>query len=235
MNSTCNAILISKVDYGDNDMIITCLTEALGLKTFFYKGAKIKKNKLGLTPLRLVEISYFEFQSNSLANIRRIQSSIHLNKLYSNPIKITVLFFLADYIHQIIGKIHHSEKHLYEDLKNELIWLNSTDEVTNYPIFWLIFWIKKLGLKPHTSSGSYFDIETARFLDIMPNNTTFYHGIEMEKLGELFEESRLEILSIELKKQERKKMMEALISYSKYHIPEFRDLKSLEVLQTVLS
>jgi DNA repair protein RecO (recombination protein O) len=199
-----------------------------------YKGGK-KRNTANSLPLRIVEISFFQLNEHSLASINTIQASFSQTNLYSSPVKTSILFFMGEFLNQLLSKIQYTEAHLFEEIKQELIWLNETEELANYPIFWLIQWIDKLGIKPLSSEGNYFDIEAAQFSQKELNSVLFVYGEEMRQLANLFQEDRITILSYPLTKASRKVILNALISYCTFHIPEFKQFKSIEVLQTVFN
>lgn len=232
MKFSCKAIVLKRINYSETSVIISCFTKEFGVKSFLYKGGK-KKNNAVLMPLKIVDIQYYQHNADSLANVTTIQTDVVLNNLYLNPIKTSLLFFMNEFLGQLLVKIQFTEPHLFEEIEQELIWLDASDELTNYPLFWLIQWTEKLGIKPTISVGSYFDIETARFLEHAPNSTMYHHGDEVAKLATLFSCQRLEILSYVLTKNERTKLLNVLLDYYRIHLPEFRELKSIEILQTV--
>jgi len=232
VKETCKAIIIKRISYSDTSVIISCFTKSSGLKSFIYKGGK-KKNAATLLPLRIVEINYYQHNEDALASINSINSTAALSNLYQHPVKTSILFFMNEFLGQLLGKIQYAEPHLFEEIEQELIWLNESEEITNYPVFWMIRWIEKLGLKPSTSSGKFFDIESARFSDHKPDGVLYHFGDEMETLSFLFRQDRLTILSYPLKKNDRKKLLNVLMDYCRFHIPEFKTFKSVEILQTV--
>lgn len=235
MKGFCSAIVLKQINYGDASVIISCFTKEQGLKSFIYKGGK-KKNKAVLFPLRLVEINYYQHNEDALASVNSIQAAMTLPNLYQNPIKASVIFFISEFLNQLLNKIQYTETNLFEEIKQELIWLNETDELAKYPIFWLIKWIEKLGLTPTvTEKASCFDIESAQFCQSSFSGRHYFSGEEMQKLAYLFMQDRLKILSYPLNKNERNTIFDALVAYCLFHIPEFKQFKSVEILKTVLT
>lgn len=235
MKATCKAIVLRQFSYSETSIIISCFTKEHGIKSFLYKGGKKKKNAAVLLPLKIVEINYYQHTIDSLASINSIHTATALNNLYQNPIKTSLVFFMGEFLNQLLHKIQYAEAHLFEEIQQELIWLNESEEVTNYPIFWMIKWIDYLGLKPTLGEGNYFDIEMAQFTKHQTNSLLFHYGETIGKLAQLFTLNHLEILSYSLHKTERTKIIEALIDYYKFHVPEFKNFKSVDVLQTVLN
>lgn len=233
MKSSCQAIVLRQFNYSDTSVIISCFTKEFGVKSFLYKGGK-KKNSSVLLPLRIVEINYYQHKEHSLANANTIFVANPLVALYQNPIKSSVLFFMSDFLNQLLSKIQYTETNLFQEIQQELIWLNESEEFANYPIFWMIQWIEKMGIKPVVKAGNFFDIEGGQILSKATNSLFFFQGEEIIKLAQMFQSDRLNILSISLTKKERTVILDALISYCKFHIPEFNKFKSVEILQAVL-
>lgn len=234
MNATCKAIVLRQISYSETSIIVFCFTQDKGVKSFLYKGGK-KKRATGILPLKILEISYYQHREDALASINSVQTAVALPDLYLNPIKTSILFFLGEFLNQLLNKIQYTEQHLFEEIEHELIWLNESTEFANYPIFWMIQWIEKLGIKPSLSDGEYFDIEAARFTHQNPKSLFYQKGAEMQTLSYLFTQERLSILSYSLTKNERTKIFNTLVDYYRFHIPEFKNFKSIEILQTVLN
>lgn len=199
-----------------------------------YKGGKRKNTSITL-PLRVVEINFYQHNESALASITSISVSQAQTNLYQNPIKTSVLFFMSEFLNQLLAKVQYSEPNLFDELRQELIWLNESNEMANYPIFWTIQWIEKLGIKPTVADGSFFDIELAQITAKETTSLFFYQGEEIRKLAILFQSQRIDVLSFQLSKIERSRILNVLMDYCKFHIPEFKKFKSIEVLQTVLS
>lgn len=234
MKKNCRAILLKRTNYGDSSVIINCLTEENGLQSFIFKEAK-KKNASVLMPLRVVEINYYQREESNLPSTFDVHSALSLVSLYSHPIKTSILYFISEFLMQILKKTQHSDLGYYQELIDELKWLDASDELANYPIFWMITWIRKLGIQPIQSEGIFFNIETAQFLNHQPLTAFYYEGDTIKKLADLFQQDKLHILSYNLTKREREFLLEVLLAYFKFHIPEFRELTSIEVLKTILS
>jgi DNA repair protein RecO (recombination protein O) len=234
MNATCKAIILKQISYSETSLIVFCFTQDKGLKSFMYKGGK-KKRSTAILPLKILEISYYQHREDSLASISSVQTATSLPSLYQHPVKISILFFLGEFLNQLLSKIQYTEEYLFEEIEQELIWLNESTEFANYPIFWLIQWIEKLGLKPSLSEGDYFDIESAQFTRHNPKSLFYQKGEEMRILSFLFTQERLPILSYSLTKNERTKIFNTLVDYYRFHVPEFKSFKSVEILQTILN
>lgn len=233
MKATCNAILLKRINYGESSVIISCVVKESGVKSFIFKGAK-KKNSSVLLPLRIVEITYYQREESDLATAYEVHSNLTLTNLYNHPVKTCLLFFMSEFLVQLIHKIQYAESDYYDFLIDELKWLDASDELANYPIYWMIIWIRKLGIQPIQGRGTYFDIEAAQFFVHQPFSHHFYEGETIMSLSEMMTEDKIAILSTKLNKTERSYLLDVLISYFQFHIPEFKMLSSIDVLKTVL-
>lgn len=92
-----NAIVLSKIKYGEHDLIIRCYTKQFGVVSFLQKGIlKSKKGKVKkayfqlLTQLEL-EITY---QNNrSLQYIKEVKPHVIYATLHNNILKVPLLCF----------------------------------------------------------------------------------------------------------------------------------------------
>jgi DNA repair protein RecO (recombination protein O) len=120
---------------------------------------------------------------------------------------------------------------------DELKWLDHTTEFTNYPIYWLLELTQYLGFYPLVvdENGTYFDLEDGQFVAFAPRNHTSQKSETVDFLRQIIGDSKEEILALSVSKIDRKKLMNLLFDYYRFHIPNFKELKSIEVIESLWS
>ncbi len=233
------AIVLKAIRYGDNSLIVKLLTEQNGLQSFMVKGAFGKNAKIRAAlfqPLTLLNIVCAKSKGDlgylKEAGIEYAYQDIPIN-INKNAIVLFICELLSKSIQdsetdlELFGFIHHSLTHL-------------DDMTANYADFPLKFALKLadfLGFSPNITSYQpdfVFDMEEGCFRHDATNDILIID----KKLSRLFynlcDNSILDDNHLNVNLQERRQLIEAVIAYYKLHVSGFNELKSADVLKTVL-
>ena len=219
--------LLSFIKYGENDAILHCFTEDEGFQSYFLKGIYSKKNKKKafLLPLNQLNITVNNNKNTGIKTISKFEM-VQLNDIYTDIKANSVIFFVADFLNQI----------LKNESKNEIIF-NSIQELAdqlerkNYRSH-LIFLVKILriqGVSPLLSEGNYLDPETGVF---SPSETHHLFDAEVSSLWKAILAAS-DPYEIVISKTLRRNFLDSLLVYYHYHFSDFRTPDSLEVLQQI--
>jgi len=198
-----------------------------------FQGAKKKKGVV-LLPLSPIEFSYYQKEESQLAKMTDATLYQSFATIPFDPVKSTVIFFqveiLANVLHEGV-----TDKQLYLFLEEELAWLDTNDTLANYPIYWMLQISQHLGLYPLKTEDQtpYFDVENGEFLSYIPTNFTYKSGREVDVLGLLLALPKEALLHYVIPKELRKQVLQLLLVYFKYHIPNFNPTNSLEVIESI--
>lgn len=236
MKTVEQGIVLGKTDYSETSLVLRILTKNNGLQSFLFQGAKKKKGTVVL-PMQPIEFGYYKRTDSQLGKITEWNTLFPITALSVNPIKSCICFFMAE----VIGNLVHQgqpDQALTEQLFEELAWLNETEEMSAYPLWFLADCIKHAGITPEDDEGrqhTLLDFKRGCFTSLEPDHP-FYHlsaGIEWCKAA--LEMERNEFLAYHIPKTERILAMDALLAYLSYQISGWREVKSLEVIRTVIS
>lgn len=234
MQLVLNGILLSKIDYSESSLILKFYTKEEGLVSFLFQGGKKKKGN-ALFPLSIAEINCYKRSESNLSKISSVDIEAAQQSLYFDPIKSSVLFFIAEILTLTI-KNEEEDAALYGFLEEEIRFLNVTEEFTNYPIYFLLQYSKFLGFYPQKSVGisRYFDLEEGEFTQSKPIGHKYLFDESVSFLNSLVEETKNKVLATSIPKNIRKQMLQNLIVYYKFHQTGSKDIKSLQVLEEIL-
>ena len=97
---TTNAIVLSKLKYKDNDLIVKCYTQNLGVVSFLLRG--ILKSKKANTkaayfqPLSQVQLSISYKENRSLQSVSDTKMNHVYNSLHTHVLKSAIVMFLSE-------------------------------------------------------------------------------------------------------------------------------------------
>ncbi|TPV34747.1 DNA repair protein RecO [Paucihalobacter ruber] len=236
MLSKNKAIVLSKVKYNDNDLILKCYTAERGLISYLVRGAYSSKSKSGkmgyfqvLSQLQIEE----DFKPNrSLQYIREIKSLFIYNSLQTNLHKSSLAMFLAEVLTSALKEESKNED-LFNYISGSLDYLDHETEVANFHLMFLLQLTKYLGFYPELpqETTTYFDLESGLFT----NQAALYtiEGLQVELLQQLLKMPFEAYPQIKLNAQGRVAFLNVLLLYFELQLGYFKKPKSVEVLNQV--
>jgi len=239
MIAKTNAIVLSKIKYGENDLIIKCYTKEFGVLSFLQKGIlKSKKGKVKkayfqlLTQLQL-EITYQD--NRSLQYIKEVKPHVIYATLHNDILKSTIVMFLAEVLSTSLQE-EEENKSLYEYLETALQWLDMQGSCANFHLLFLLKLTKHLGFYPEQSvpNSPFFNLKEGRFQE---KPTDFYSisGENLTLLKQLLGTIFDDLTAIKINAKQRQAFLAMLLLYFDLHLGSFKKPKSLEIFNQLFS
>lgn len=236
---TTNAIVLSKLKYKDNDLIVKCYTEQLGVLSFLLRGV-LKSRKGGskiayfqlLSQLQIV-ILYKE--NRSLQTIKETKLNNIYGTLHTNVLKSAIVMFLSEVLSNTLKEEEQNET-LYSYLENALLWLDSQSEYSNFHLLFLLKLTKYLGFYPDTKNiefpffnliGGEFELKSSDKYAISGENLILLKHL----LGTTFDA----LPNIKINAKQRQSFLSMILLYFELHLGGFRTPKSLKIFNQVFS
>ncbi|RLD45570.1 MAG: DNA repair protein RecO [Bacteroidetes bacterium] len=234
-------IVFKYFKYSESSIIAKIFTEEFGLQSYIVKGIRSKHSKTRLAlfePLTLVDVVAFHKENKSISHLKEISVNYAFQSIHLEMEKRAVLFFINELLYRSIRE-ETSDKELFNWLFNTLVWFDMNDAGTvNFHLVFLLQLSRFLGFYPKKIPGKnniVFDLQEGQFTDIIPKDPQYISGIMVTKLellyGSTFENSQ----SLDINNNDRRRLVDILITYYRLHLPGFGEMKSLEVLKTILA
>ena len=234
-----NAIVIKSLKYGDASLIVNCYCENFGLQTFILKGIlsskKSKSPKKSLfEPLNIIEIVFSKKKGNNIGYIKEAKLKFPYVDIPFNINKKNILFFLNEFLYEVLKEDKTKNISLFKYLYNALIWFDSSKKISNFLIKFMFDLTKFLGFQPNTENNefSYFDLENGNTTNIKPKGEFIQGKLKNTMilfLGTTFDK----IILIKLNKIERIKLFNYALDYFKLHLQGFNKPKSISILNEI--
>ncbi|SUX46443.1 DNA repair protein RecO [Chryseobacterium indoltheticum] len=222
-----SGFLLSYIKYGENDAVLHCFTEEDGFQTYFLKGIYSKKNKKKafLLPLNKLNFSISAGKSSGIQTVSRFEIA-EINDVYTDIKANTVIFFIADFLNQILR--NENKNQIIFHTIDEFILELSRQNYRSHLIL-LIKILKIQGVAPLLGEGNYLDPETGTFSDV---GTHHFFDSENSLLWKLILSAE-DPYEIKIPQVFRKKFLDSLLIYYHYHITDFKTPNSLEIIQQI--
>lgn len=233
------AIVLKAIRYGDNSLIVKLLTEKNGLRSFIIKGAFNKNAKIRAAlfqPLTLLDV----VTANSRGELGHLKEASIEHPYHDIPININknaIILFLCELLSKSIQE-GETDLELFNFIHYALTYLDEMQ--TNYADFPLKFSVELsrfLGFSPNTTSykpGFVFDLEEGCFRHDITGTAYVVDSRLSALFFKLCDNDIFEDVCLNLTNAERRQLLEAVTTYYKMHIGGFNDMKSTDILKTIL-
>ncbi|MBK6275106.1 MAG: DNA repair protein RecO [Saprospirales bacterium] len=230
-------IVLKTVKYSESSVIATIFTKKFGSLSFIVQGLRSSKNKQKGNLIQSGNILQLEIYLKEQRNLNRIKeystAYIYTN---ANFIKQSILIFCIELISKCV-KEHEVNERLYDYVSLFLIELDKDEHsIENKPLYFLLETASILGFElsmQNILNGKYFNLERGKFEDVptsTQSNLNENETLLLKKLIAVYYDKN----ELKFNSTERKILLEKLILYFRWHIPDFTDLKSPAVLHEVL-
>lgn len=238
MLTTNHCIVLSKLKYKDNDLIVKCYTKQRGIVSYLLKG--IFKSKRSYTKaVYFQELSQLLIEerykpNQSLQYIKEVKLGYIYQTLHTSIYKSAIVLFLSEILSDVLKEEEPNEG-LFHFMETALQYLDSQD--TNYSNFHLLFLLKLtryLGFQPQNINETliYFNLKSGVFEDIKTN----IHSISGENINllKLLLGTNFDTLKeVKINAQQRQGFLSLLLHYFELHLEGFKKPKSLQILNDV--
>lgn len=226
MLSATKGILLRKVKYSDTSLILTFFTEEFGVRSYMYKGAKSKKNKVSLNSLAIIRIVGFGKDSSNLMFVKELHADPSLHSIYTDMKKAGVVLFLNEVLQKVLRE-ESSNPPLFAFIYNSLLQFNSEPFNPNFHVSFLLQLTKYLGFGPRIVPGKFFNLEQGESTDTVIDGVCITGSIYS-----LFKRA-LENGIIECNREERQELLQNVLLYYQLHDESVKEIKSKPVLEAV--
>ncbi len=209
------------------------------MQAFLVNGVRKAKPRFSISlfqPLTPVELVMYIKQTTSLRRLKEIQYSEIFKDIPSNPVKSSVALFISEILYR---SLHDSDcqKDLFDFTMRSLSCFDLlTDSYSSFHHFFLVRLMRYLGFYPNADSyspGFVFNLISGSY-HAAGLSGPYYSNSETASLLYRFQQSEIDnFTSIQMTALQKSTLLQTLIDYYSYHLPNPIHIRSYEVLQEV--
>ena len=158
--------------------------------------------------------------------------------MHDNFVKTSIALFVAETLYKSV-KEEEQNPALFSFIENSLQLLDLKQEgVANFHLLFLLSLTRHLGFYPQLNSAGgnrYFDLKDGTFRAAPPPHPLFLEEQDSALIAELMNFSFENMQDLQLNGQTRSRLVDHLLHYYELHLPSMQQVRSHEVLETVLS
>jgi DNA repair protein RecO (recombination protein O) len=244
MLHTTRGIVLRTIKYGDTSLICHVFTELFGLQTYMVKGVRSSKKSSTkanlLYPASVLEMVVYYQPNKNFQLLKEFQQLSNTATYHEDVVRNCIALFAMEVLSQFITE-HDVQPELFYWVTDFLQQLSvlPLSNINNLPLYFLI----QVGrLSGYQLSGKYSDeyryinLQEGIFCKNGSNVPPFIEGAEAAAMSTLNQcNSIAELLQLENLGPLRRNLLQHFLLFYKLHVPQFKDLRSLPVMTTILS
>ncbi len=238
-------IVLRTVKYGETSIIAAIYTELFGLQSYLINGVRTSSKKGPgkaslFQPAAMLDLIVYH---NDLKNLQRIKEFKwgHLYQhIFSDIFKNAVALFMVELLTKTI-KQPEQNADLFYFIEDAFLHLDEGEKniVANFPLFFSLHLAALFGFRlsdEYTPQNNYLDLQEGEFVHEQPVHPYFLAEPYSYTTSQLLKTMQPHELSvIQLNQEARRILMTAYQQFYALHIQDFGTMKTLPVLQEVLS
>ena len=231
------AIVLHAIKFGESRLIVDMFTREVGRTSFAVPIPKTSKGRLKkqfFQPMTLLEVECDVRQRDQLQKLKDARLLAAYASIPFSPEKLALSLFTAEFLCHALRAEQQNEP-LFVYLYDSMQWLDMIETgFANFHLTFLIRMSRFLGFYPNLDDyvrGCIFDLRTATFSLQVPTHRDFLQPDDAQRIHTLMRMDFPTMHLFRLSRQERNRITEVLLHYYQLHIPQFPELKSLDVLK----
>ena len=239
MLTKTQAIVLHSLKYGESRLIVDMFTRTFGRQSFIVSIPKTSKGKIKkqfFQPLTLLEIETDIRPKLQLQKLNDVRLLTPFASIPFEPDKLAISLFVAEFLYYALRSEQRNEL-LYDYLEYSIMWLDGQQvNFANFHIVFLLRLTRFLGFYPNLDDyedGDYFDLRESEFMRNPPVHRDFLHPEEAQKVQLMMRMDFPTMHLFRMSHDDRNRLLEISIKYYRLHLPDFPEMKSIEVLQAL--
>lgn len=230
-------IVLRIVRFKENSLIVSCYAQEHGRITLLVNNAFPKGKKVGLNvyfqPLSILDVVYYYRPNAEIFRVKEVTPSYAFASLHLNPVKLTITIFLSELIYRTVRE-QETNQHLFAFIESSVQMLDNLNSgIANFHLIFMVQLTRYLGFYPlnrWSPAEPYFDIKNGIFCGVEPS-----HGFVLEKqtsklLNCLIDTPMLNPEQLSLNHNQRQILIEAIVSFYRFHLGSGVRLRTLPIL-----
>ncbi len=226
-------IVLKSHKYSETSLICKVFSDQFGVLSFMVPGIRSTKNKRGniLQTGQLLEIDLYYRENRNFQRFKEYKVAYIPINTFSDIKRSSVQSFMMELSIQLV-KEGEVNSELFNYLYDSLISIDKHEMKGMFPIIKLLEISQILGFNPSNNFGEdrlYFSLSDGVF------HTQHELGISLLDRQQSELVNQLLFGKSNFTSQQRKILLETLLLYFQHHIPNFKKLKSIEILSELVN
>ena len=197
-----------------------------------------------MQPAAMLDLEVYHRNTTSLQRIRTAQWHVLYRHLYSDILKNGMAILMVEMLQKTVTEPEQNPE-LFSFCEACLHWLDRSNDqklIALFPLYFSLHLTHFFGFRiPQPSSEVqekkplYLNLQEGLFTNQVPQHAFYLEGNMAYQLAELLKVLHPDELGeIACSAAERSGMLDALLLYYRQHVPNFGEIRSLQIIRTIL-
>lgn len=234
-------IIFRRIKYSETSLIVDIFTREKGIRSFIFSGVRKAKAKVSaamIDHMNIVNIIAYDKDNDKLARVKEIHLEHPYKNITTDVIKSSLGIFLLEMTRDCIIEKEPNEE-LFDFITEWYKYLDKCEhQLSCFHLMYLLGLSRFLGFEPmndfEEESRTQFNLMDGNFVHI--SNTSKYL-VPVDRsifIRQLLEADMQQLEYIRIPKDIRDALLQDIIKFYRLHVENFREPKSLAVIQAVL-
>ncbi len=238
-------IVIKTVRYGETSIIAGIYTELFGMQSYIVNGVRTTSKKGSgranlFQPSALLELVAYHNDLKNLQRLKEFKWAIIYEKIFLNVYRNSVALFMIELLQRTL-KQPEPNPDLFHFIEDAFLHLDRTDDnnIANFPLYFALHLSGFYGFRfadKYSAINNFLDLVEGQFVPDRPNHAHYLekeHSAIISDLLKVMQPSELH--QVKLNQETRRLLLHTFEKFYALHIQDFGNLKTLPVLEAVLS
>lgn len=238
-------IVLKTVKYGETSIIAGIFTELFGMQSYLVNGVRITSKKgTGkgnmLQPGAILEMVVYHNELKNLQRVKEFKWGYVYENIFFNVFRNSIALFMVELLQRTI-KQPEPNPPLFEFVEDAFVHLDKANDsvAANFALYFAINLSRFYGFMiadRYSEEKNILDLMEGRFVIEKPEHLYFLENEYSRLVSELLKVMQpAELAQIKLNQETRRVLLHAFETFYGLHIQDFGKMKTLPVLEAVLS
>jgi DNA repair protein RecO (recombination protein O) len=238
-------IVLRTVKYGETSLIVTIYTELFGIQSYLVNGVRTSSRKGPgkanlFQPAAILDLVVYHNDLKNLQRIREFKWAVIYQHIFFDVFKNAVALFMVELLQKCLRQPEPNPD-LFYFIEDSFLHLDAAESrvQANLPLFFILHLAGFFGLRiddTYSEHTPFFDLQEGQFVAEHPQHPYFVEGAYSYMTAQLLRARRPEELQeLALNQEARRHLLQAYRTFYALHISDFGEMRTLPILQTILS
>jgi DNA repair protein RecO (recombination protein O) len=238
-------VVLKTVKYGETSLIATLYTELFGIQTYLVSGVRISSRKGPgkanlFQPSAILDLVVYHNDLKNLQRIKEMKWATLYQHIFFDVLKNAVALFMVELLQKCL-KQPEPNPDLFYFIEDAFLHLDASEGriQANFPLFFMLHLAGFFGLRIqdiYTEQTPFLDLQEGQFVAEHPQHHQVLEGAYSYITAQLLRVQQPEELQeLALNQETRRALLQAYQIFYALHVPDFGEMRTVSVLQTILS
>jgi DNA repair protein RecO (recombination protein O) len=238
-------IVLKTVRYGETSIIAGVFTELFGLQSYLVNGVRVTSKKGSgkanlLQPGAILEMVVYHNEFKNLQRVKEFKWSHVYENIFFNVFRNSVALFMIELLQRSL-KQPEPNPDLFNFIEDAFMHLDRANDsvAANFALYFAIGLSGFYGFRitdKFSGKANYLDLAEGEFVSAAPSHMYYVEGEHSRIISDLLKVMQpSELSQIKLNQETRRILLHAFETFYALHIQDFGKMKTLPVLEAVLS